>query len=507
MKKIFSAILFLFISILGTTIFPGVAHAGQVLIHNPTNNPIACQGDGSGAIVVAPGTTVSLDPNDLPAKSINWVECERYRVGNLSLTPDTPDRYLSFNGQAQQTLSVLLYPYLPTTPDANFLPMVERIVNEFQAKNPQILLSAVATLSADYDTYTYENLPKLLGNDGFDVVELDTLMLSYLVEHHLIAPAPPEISTSDFWSVGLAASTYNNTLYGIPSWLCSFFLFARSHEIWNINSVTDLVNYLAQHANPGPRLITNFNDPWNLISFYLDGYADSFGVEQVPAALNKPINSQVIGNLLQMAEECEFNQINNCVNGYYYQDAYAAIQEFNLAGADSIIGFSEQSFYLILNDPRHLPLFATPTPYGPELSPLVFADTWVLNSSTCRTHPCQTAAIAFMQYMNSVETKLWITFSEDLASDAPPRRSLPPIQAFYKESKVKNDELYPQFEQVLNNLEHESANFPNSISEGKKNLMYWKLCQAFQAAKPNYLECYLAETRRARKMHRKVLGF
>ncbi len=507
MQNVFAAILFLFLSLLGTTLFPRVAHAGQVLIHNPTNNPIACQEDGSGAIAVAPGETVSLDPNDLPAKSIDWVECEQYRVDNLKVNPDSPDRYLSFNGQAQQTLSVLLYPYLPTTPDGNFLPMVQRIVNEFQAKNPQILLSAVATLTEDYDTYTYENLPKLLGQDGFDVVELDTLMLSYLVEHHLITAAPDAISTSDFWSVGLAASTYNNTLYGIPSWLCSFFLFARSNEIWAINSVTDLIHYITQHTNLGPGLITNFNDPWNLISFYLNGYADWFGVDQVPAALDKPINSQVINNLVQMAEECEFNQSNNCVNGHYYQDAYAAIQDFNLAGADSLIGFSEQSFYVILNDQHHLPLFATPTPYGPELSPLLFTDTWVLNSSTCSTTLCQTAAVAFMQYMNSVETKLWITFSEDLSSDAPPRRSLPAIQAFYNESKVQNDDLYPQFEKVLTYLEHESANFPNSISERKKNLMYWRLCQAFQAAKPNYLNCYLQQTRKARKMHRRVLGF
>lgn len=123
------------------------------------------------------------------------MECAGYNVGNLKGTPNSPDRYLSFTGQAQQTLSVLLYPYLPTTLEANFQPTVRRIVNEFQQQNPQILLDAVITQDLAYDIYTYSNLPKLLGENGFDLVELDTLMLGYaaasvskVFKKHLLRP-------------------------------------------------------------------------------------------------------------------------------------------------------------------------------------------------------------------------------------------------------------------------------------------------------------------------------
>lgn len=88
--------------------------------------------------------------------------------------------------------------------------MVQRIVNEFQQKNPQVLLNAVMTQDLEYDTYTYSNLPNILGKNGLDLVELDTLMLGDAVDNHLILPASQAISTSKFWQVGLQASTYNN---------------------------------------------------------------------------------------------------------------------------------------------------------------------------------------------------------------------------------------------------------------------------------------------------------
>ncbi|MEG4403575.1 hypothetical protein [Microcoleus sp. MON2_D5] len=97
--------------------------------------------------------------------------------------------------------------------------MVQRIVNELQQKNPQILLNAVMTQELEYDTYTYSTLPNLLGQKGFDLVELDTLMLGDAVDNHLILPASPAISTSNFWQVDLEASTYKNQLYGFPSLL------------------------------------------------------------------------------------------------------------------------------------------------------------------------------------------------------------------------------------------------------------------------------------------------
>lgn len=489
-------LLSIFLTIAVITLFPGVANAGQISLHNSTNQPMTCYAAGDSRntvkqntqrILLPQGETLALNPEDFSTQTIDRVECAGYNVDNLKVTPNSPDRYLSFTGQAQDTLSVLLYPYLPTTPEANFQPMVQRIVNEFQQKNPQILLNAVITPDLEYDTYTYDNLPNLLGKNGFDIVELDTLMLGYAVDRNLILPATQAISTSKFLQVGLEASTYNDQLYGFPTWLCSYFLFGRDRDIWQVKSVPELLNYLSQKPPVKPRLIANFNMDWNAIGFYLDGYTDLFGLEQVTEALEKPIDSQVMNNLVEMSSECVVNGTNGCVNNYYNQNPNAGYQDF-LAGASSFIGFSENSFYISLSDTQKLPLFATSAPYGQQLEPLVFADTLAVNSSTCQNQECQANAVKFIDYMSSVDTKLWIAFSEDLDSGTPPRRSLPAIKAFYDQPQVQQDELYPQFAPVVKN---QNANFPNSISENKKIAMYQEICTKFNQQEPEYPQCDL----------------
>lgn len=492
------------------TLFPGVASAGQIYIHNSAKGAITCDAAGESrntvkqntqTIAIAQGETLELNPQDFSTQTIDRLECAGYNVGNLKVTPNSPDRYLSFTGQAQHTLSVLLYPYLPTTPEANFQPMVQRIVNEFQHKNPQILLNAVISQDLEYDTYIYSNLPNLLGENGFDLVELDTLMLGYAVDSNLILPASQAISTSKFWEVGLEASTYNNQLYGFPTWLCSYFLFGRNPDISQVKSVPELLNYLSHKPPLKPRLIANFNSDWNAIGFYLDGYTDLFGFDRVTEALEKPIDPQVIKNLVKMSSECAVNETNGCVNNYYNEDPNAGYQDFS-GGADSFIGFSENSFYIRLSDTKHLPLFATPAPYGNQLEPLVFTDTLAVNSSTCKNEQCQANAVKFIDYMSSVETKLWIAFSEDLDSGTPPRRSLPAIKAFYEQPRVQQDELYPQFAPVVKN---QKANFPNSISDNKKIAMYQEICREFNQQEPGYPRCDLK--RRSVPQSKRFKGF
>ncbi|HEY9298519.1 MAG TPA: hypothetical protein VIQ31_19620 [Phormidium sp.] len=357
------------------------------------------------------------------------------------------------------------------------------------------------TQDLEYDTYTYSNLPHLLGNNGFDLVELDTLMLGDAVDNHLILPASQAISTSKFWQVGLEASTYNNQLYGFPTWLYSYFLFGRDPDILQVKSVPELINYLSHKPPVKPRLIANFNSDWNALGFYLDGHTDLFGFEQVTEALEKPIDRQVMNNLVEMFSECVVNGTNGCVNDYYNQDPNAGYQDF-LAGATSFIGFSENSFYIRLSDTQNLPLFATPAPYGQELKPLVFADTLAVNSSRCNNQDCQANAVKFIDYMSSVETKLWIAFSEDLDSGTPPRRSLPAIKAFYDQPRVQQEELYPQFAAVVKNP---NANFPNSISDNKKIAMYQEICTEFNQQEPEYPKCDF--TRRSILRSKRFKGF
>jgi len=55
----------------------------------------------------------------------------------------------------------------------------------------------------------------------------------------------------------------------------------------------------------------------------LDGYTDLFGFEQVTEALEKPLDPQVMNNLVEMSSECAVNGTNGSVNNYYNQDPNA----------------------------------------------------------------------------------------------------------------------------------------------------------------------------------------
>ena len=100
------------------TLFPGVARAGEVYIHNSAKGAVTCDAAGDSRnrvkqntqrIAIAPAETFELNPQDFSTQKIDRLECAGYNVGNLNATLNSPDRYLSFIAQAQPTLSVLLY--------------------------------------------------------------------------------------------------------------------------------------------------------------------------------------------------------------------------------------------------------------------------------------------------------------------------------------------------------------------------------------------------------------
>lgn len=74
--------------------------------------------------------------------------------------------------------------------------------------------------------YDFDQIGKLLGPQGVDVAELDTVFLKYLVDGDSILRLSPE--GIDAWPVAKEAATLRGVFYGIPSWLSSDFLTAAS---------------------------------------------------------------------------------------------------------------------------------------------------------------------------------------------------------------------------------------------------------------------------------------
>jgi thiamine pyridinylase len=321
----------------------------------------------------------------------------------------------------------------------------------------------------------------LLSADGYDVIELDTLYLGFLASANLITPA--KIVGDAPWPVALAASTYKGVLYGVPSWMCMDFLFSFSSSLKNVHTLGDLLNFESANPKSKPALVADYDGSWRLPSIYINAYVQTYGYENLANALSMPPDPTVIANLKALVDTCELGSGNPCIDGTNHGEPVGTIERiFANGNASSDLGFSEQSFYVITNQSIAGELAIVPMTWGETSQPLLFSDTFVTNKSTCSSDTCQLDSSIFTSLMTSLNTKNYISFSQDLSPDMPPRHLLVATQLFWNQEQVKEDPLYQQIVPVLQT----GQPFPNEISKLQQLEMSFAICAALKEKLPNY---------------------
>jgi len=467
------------------TLFSVQSYAGTLIIQNNSNQPIICKTGNTRAsyehVEIAPAKSLHLSPNLQNGLSIiDWVKCGRLEHNNIGVTATSSDHFFLYNNQAEDVLSVLLYPYIPTYPFGDFSTLLKKLVTEFQAQSPKISLNAVMSESPEYDVYTYANFAKLLGKDGFDIVETDTMLLAYLVESGFILPIDAA-STSNFWPAAIEAASYKDKLYGIPSWMCMEFLYARDPKIAEITSLFTLVDYLNNLPQDRTRLIGVFNGSWTIPPLYLNAYTALYGYKDIEKIPYQQPTNEVVKNLVYLTDQCVYNKENKCTNGFYHDLNEGKIPKlFAQKNSHAYIGFSEHSFYMRLFDKT--PFYAAPVPFGKEINTLTYTDAYVKNAVRCNTDSCTAAFKAFTDYMSKLETRQWIVYSKDLPTDMPPRRLLPAIRKFYdKTSDDYPDGIYENFAKIAPNVRASPH-----ISKDRKAQFNIEICKIIKTISPDY---------------------
>lgn len=458
------------------------SYAGKLTIRNISNEIISCQiGDDSKNVTIVPNRSVDFYPsNQSGMRVINQVKCGNIEHHNIGVAEGSSDHFFIYNGKAKSVLSVLLYPYIPSYPYGDFSSLLNRVVSEFQAESPTISLNAVASKAPEYDIYTYDNYPKLLGKDGFDIVEVDAVLLQYLVDNSYIIPV--SVKVDDFWPASIEGASYRGKTYGVPSWMCTEFLFVRDEKIEGMKSLKELVEvYLSRLSPDQPRLIGDFNGLWNMTAMYLDAYTDMYGYKDLEKIVYEQPKPEVVANLVYLTDQCTFDNKNNCTNLYYHNlDESAVPTVFAQNQSHAYVGFSESSFYTRLADKT--PFYATPQPFGPTLNNLTYTDIYVANASRCSDPSCLENYQAFANYMSKVETRKWIAYSEDLASGLPPRRLLPAIKMFYQQKDLDfSDGIYEGFLRMV-----PTARAMPTMSKERRDELNSEICKIIQASRPEY---------------------
>lgn len=463
---------------------PFAADAGELTIRNTSSGPTVCHADGypSWALMVQPGETVHIEPSyQRKAPLIDWAECGGLRTRAMNITPQSPDGLILFTGAQKRVLNVALYPDIPSHPNGNFAGLLDHVVNIFQASNPDVLLNVVM---ADEDAiYSFDDsgLPRLLGPAGYDVLEVDAINLGFLVSKDLITPA--KITGDPPWPAAQAASTIKGVLYGIPSWLCMDFVFSFSSAMKSVHGLSALLRFEGSAPKSRPALLADYDGSWRLPSIYINAYVQTYGYQNISKALAMPPDRAVISNLKALVTTCEFQTVNSCIDGTNHGAPDGTIERlFATGNAGSDMGFSEQSFYIVLNQTVPGNVTVIPAPWGERRNPLLYADTFVTNKSTCAANPCQSDSAAFTSVMTSANMKSYIAFSQDLSSDMPPRHLLVATQPFWNLPSVAADPIYQQVFPVV----QRGKAFPNEITPAKRQEMDVAICTALQAEIPGY---------------------
>lgn len=463
---------------------PGVAQAGHLVFTNLSDKPITCQVDGYPTpVVIPPAVTIQRYPNMAAAEPrIDFVQCGTLRTRMMGITPTGPNRILIFNGQQTRTLNVLLYPYIPTL-NGDFTALVTYIVNTYQAQNPQVLLNAV--MDASINTYDFPTLQKMAGPGGYDVLEVDMSFLGFLVTNNLITPVA--IAGDPPWPVARQTATWKGTLYGIPSWLCTDFLYAFSNDPNKRLTFKDLK--ALQPADPRV-LVTDFDGSWELPAMYLNTYIQTYGYPSIQDAFTKPIDSAVIQALTEYINACNGPDGNPCIDGRFHNAPDGTVEKvFATGGAQMALGFSERSFFINLYQtaPGHLSTIPMIWNWPYMATVLMYTDALVTNRSTCSTGSCPGDSQAFTTLLTSAAMKTYIAFSKDLPAGTPARRLLVATQPFWSQPIVQNDALYQLFSVVLSNGNPYTAQpFPNWFTQANKDTMSGGVCDALKSLYPNY---------------------
>ncbi|WP_181699870.1 hypothetical protein [Chthonobacter albigriseus] len=462
------------------------AQAGQVLISNDTPAPITCTADGytiatgfpfDWQIQVPANGGFQLGPRT--AAPLNWVSCAGLTTRMMGVTPTGPDVHFRYSGTQQRVLNVALYNYLPTYPTNNFGPMVSAIVRGFQAAHPDILLSAV--LDPNLNIYSESELSRLLASGGFDVMEVDMLYLSYLVDNNLVSPTV--VDPNAVWPAALAAVTYKGQTWATPSWLCQDFLFGFDKGLAAVTSLAGLLSYSATLPPGRPVLFADFNGSWRIPAIYLNTVGQDEGYAAVPAAVTPPVHPQEIGDLGSLTALCLNGSANPCIDGSFHKLGGDQIAARFAAGNSSLyMGFSEQSFYIGLFGGDWTKLFLVPATWGAQPVTQLYTDAFVTSATNCAGAACALDAAAFRAYMTSDPVKTLIAFSQDLPAGTPPRHLLVPTRSFYKLPQVIQDPIYAQ---VLPVVSSQPA-FLNTIQSGLQTKLSVAVCDALIVAQPAF---------------------
>jgi len=342
-------------------------------------------------------------------------------------------------------LKIVAYPYIPDLNGDALAGLADFMQDRFYSdtgRRIQILfdLDTYAT-----DTYTPSNVVTALGpTGGYDLQEIDTIILGYLLQHNAIQRIPDGVSVEGIGANVLkAVKDQNNVLYGHPSYTCTNVYYSYDATIKGNTNGNQFISWMNSHRSAGQLGWTgDLSSEPDLRLEYLDGWKDSHSTAAwYPQGYDyhaSQIDNGVVSNIIALRDSCDKDHNNDCVDGGFYNDPEMWFTKFVNGESLVVQGFPEYTSEILKiananpNNPTRLH-HAAPALVGAGNKPFLFTDAWVISRTNCDAD-CQGTAKIFLNWQRTHWATL-ISLGKDL-TPVRPRFLAVAYQPFYSSDEM-----------------------------------------------------------------------
>lgn len=325
-------------------------------------------------------------------------------------------------------IKIVAYPYIPDLNGDQLQGLAEFLQERFlQDTGRQIQILFDLT---DYatDTYSPNLVVDALSTGGYDMQEIDTLILGYLRNHDAILPIPSGVSFDGFGPEVVKAVKDGSVKYGHPSYTCTNIYYTFDNSIKSTDDGDEFVAWM--NAKRGSRLgwTGDLSQGLSLRLEYLDGWKDSHPTTPFyPAGYDPDItdlDNHVVSNIIALRNSCAKDHVNHCMDSEFYFNAHGWFTQFVNDESLVLQGFPEYTSEILeikedsSSSPNfHKKLRVAPALVGQGDRPYLFTDAWVISKANCDAD-CQSTAKIFLNWQRLNWAQL-ITLGADLTPQRP----------------------------------------------------------------------------------------
>jgi len=293
---------------------------------------------------------------------------------------------------------------------------------DFHTDNPSFTVNITFDASFTLDTYDPEGVIAALTTGGYDMFEVDTIILGVLINASAIRPIPDDVDFTGFSDnavhmvEGFRQPNGHHKKYGVPTYSCSNIFYSYDSSLRDNNNIFDLLDWIHHRSGRhGTAVLGWTTDISNLLDLrleYLDSWLDSHPTTPFfPEGYGLKLDTNIVGYIESLRDTCTDKtvtpHVNHCTDGVYYNDFPTWFADFVSGHSLLLQGFPEYFSSIIEADPANSPTVTrTPTDWSAVLGdgslPYMFTDAFTI-SKNCQNPDeegfnCLDAAVAWLNW-------------------------------------------------------------------------------------------------------------